>query len=70
MLKKFTRTDDIVIFIQNGVYVAKQNIELVCQKYVVKSDALARGIADAKDMIEYDRVIELVYKCEKVVTVS
>ncbi len=69
MLKKLIRSEDIVVFIQNGVYVAKQNIDLICQNYVVMADAVARGIGDTKNMVDYEKLIDFVYNCEKVVTI-
>ncbi|MGB9721453.1 MAG: DsrH/TusB family sulfur relay protein [bacterium] len=69
LLKRLIDKTDCVVFIQNGVYIAKQNIDLPCQKYVLKSDMEARGLKGSENSIDYGGLVELFFFCDKVVTI-
>ncbi len=69
LLNKLVDGSDAVVFIQNGVYIDKQNFELKCQKFVLKSDAEARGLKGSSNFIEYSELIDLILMFDKVVTI-
>jgi len=69
LLKRFVDETDCIVFIQNGVYIAKHNIDIACQKYVLKSDMEARGIVCAEKNIEYGELIDLFFDYDRVVTI-
>lgn len=68
-LKKLIDISDCVVFIQNGIYIAKHNIELVCQNYVLEPDAEARGIKIDSNSVDYFRLVDLIMEFDKVVTI-
>lgn len=68
-LKKLIDSSDCVVFIQNGVYIAKHNIELECQNYVLAPDAEARGIKIDSNSVDYFRLVDLIMEYDKVVTI-
>lgn len=68
-LKKLIDTSDCVVFIQNGVYITKQHIELTCQTYILEPDAEARGLKMAVNIVDHARLVELIMEYPKVVTI-
>lgn len=69
LVKKLIDTSDCIVFIQNGVYIAKHNIELQCPIYILQADAEARGIKIDLNTVEYSGLIDLIMEFDKVVTV-
>uniref|UniRef100_A0A7V0Z3J7 Sulfurtransferase complex subunit TusB n=1 Tax=candidate division WOR-3 bacterium TaxID=2052148 RepID=A0A7V0Z3J7_UNCW3 len=69
LLKRLVDETDCIVFIQNGVYIAKHNIDITCQKYVLKSDMEARGIDCAEKIIEYSELVDLFFGYDRVVTI-
>lgn len=68
-VKRLVDESDCIVFIQNGVYIAKQKVELNCQKYVLKADLEARGIATDWETIDYDRLVDLFFEYMRTVTI-
>jgi len=69
ILKRLADETDCIVFIQNGVYIAKHNIDIICQKYVLKSDTEARGIECIEKNIDYSELVDLFFDYDKVVTI-
>ncbi|MGQ9465206.1 MAG: sulfurtransferase complex subunit TusB [bacterium] len=69
LVKKLIDTSDCIVFIQNGVYIAKHNIEFICPIYILQEDAEARGIKIDSNTVEYFKLIDLIMEFDKVVTI-
>lgn len=68
-IKRMTDNDDAVLFLQNGVYASKLNLDIKCPVYYLKEDVLARGLPiDKRNLIDYSEMIDLIFNFERVVT--
>lgn len=68
-VKKLIDKSDCIVFIHNGVYIAKHKVELDCQKYVLKADLEARGIETDWETIDYNRLVDLFFAYNRTVTI-
>ncbi len=68
-MKSLVDETDYIVFIQNGVYIAKQNIDIACQKYVLKSDMEASGIGCAEKNIDHSELVDLFFDYDRAVTI-
>ncbi len=68
-VQRMTDSEDAVLFLQNGVYAAKLNIDIKSPVYYLREDVKARGInVDEKYLVDYSQMIELIFKYDRVVT--
>uniref|UniRef100_A0A7C4UGE9 Sulfurtransferase complex subunit TusB n=1 Tax=candidate division WOR-3 bacterium TaxID=2052148 RepID=A0A7C4UGE9_UNCW3 len=68
-IQRMVDNEDAVIFLQNGVYASKLNLEIKSPVFYLKEDVIARGVpVDEKQMIDYSDLVELVFKYNRVVT--
>lgn len=68
-LKRIVDNTDCVVFIQNGVYIDKQHIDIPCQNYVLGPDLKARGLTSNKEIIDYGDAVDLFFAYEKIITI-
>ncbi len=71
LVKNLIDNNDCIVFIQNGVYIAKHKAELDCQKYILKADLEARGIETHVEIeiVDYNRLVDLFFEYVRTVTI-
>lgn len=69
LLKRLIDENDALIFVQNGVYFAKNDITLDCKIYFLKTDLQARGLKTDMPQIDYADLIDLFFKFERIATI-
>ncbi|HOO74977.1 MAG TPA: DsrH/TusB family sulfur metabolism protein [Tepiditoga sp.] len=69
---KNTNDDDVLIFIQNGVYwtINSEINNIKGKKFTLKSDFISRGYQESSsltDLIDYSQFIDIIEENEKII---